>query len=166
MVHVRAAVVLEHTSAYAYVLGLSQRCRSEHRPVDWLNKDDKSALTRELRNGAHVPDGGARDLLHRGPRYPGQSAGVRTGKKYNRCALIKSRSTCEVSRVRSCYTCTHICALQTRVHANATVTHENPAVKPTNVFMRRAIALSEFSRVDTRAFLATPSPEPGTAYWT
>lgn len=54
------AVALRRTykRAYAYVLGLSQRCRSGHRPVDWLNKDDKSALTRELRNGArgHVPD--------------------------------------------------------------------------------------------------------------
>jgi len=31
-------------------LGQSRRCRSGHRPVDWLNKDDKLALTRELRN--------------------------------------------------------------------------------------------------------------------
>lgn len=112
MVHVRAAVVLEHINAYAYVLGLSQRCRSEHRPVDWLNKDDKSALTQELRNGAHVPDEGARDLLRQGPRYPGQSAGVHCGKKIQSVCSYKKPFNLESALLLHAYIyalCKHMC---------------------------------------------------------
>lgn len=57
-------------AAYAYVLVLSRRCHSRHRPpVDWLNKDDKLALTRELRNARGRPHDGERDLLRRDPRF-------------------------------------------------------------------------------------------------
>jgi len=130
VVHVRA-LALGRTRAYAYVLCLSQRCCSGYPPVDWLNKDDKSALTRELRNGArgHVSDEGARDLLRRDPWYPGQSAGVRAGKKIQSARSYKKPFNLQVLEGALLATCTHIhmYALQSvRVYVRMpTAMHEN-----------------------------------------
>jgi len=66
-------------------------------PVDWLNKDDKSALTRELRNARGHSSTGERDLL-RARRYPRYSVRAISGcpraeKNTIREPPIKSRST-------------------------------------------------------------------------
>lgn len=147
---------------HTFLASISRRCCSEHRPLDWLNKDDKSALTRELRNAhGYSPRRGARDLLHRGTRYPGRSAGfLGAGKKIQAarsrgCAL----SICVRSRV-----------LRTRLYGSAymqtRLSHaRKSAVKSTDVFMRRSISshLDRSSR-NSRASFATLFPTLETAY--
>lgn len=119
-------VFVQHLHTFLYS-STSRRCCSEHRPPDWLNKDDISALTRKLRNarGHSSRDRGARNLLHRGTRYPGRSAGcLDAGKKYSPRAPIKSRTTCALLlcmrvrlRVMQARLRDYVC-----VHANAIVT--------------------------------------------
>lgn len=76
--------------ASAYIRGLSQRCCSEHRPLDWLNKDDKSALTQELRNArGHSSRNGEHGTSCTGVRgTPNDQQGVWTREKNTVRALL------------------------------------------------------------------------------